>query len=155
LSDWTAGKGTTAMSVIGTALGGVATLGNGLLGLGLNNNNNYIDKDTLDLQLKLVSAEKDNAILAADLASEKKMVQVYNAANDKINAVRDELNTAIRAVDNKVDANAATQGVINAQVGSQLNINTSQIAQLFAMTKLVIPNSSVCYNAGNNGTTTA
>lgn len=156
------GVGTAGLTtgIIGTALGGLSS---GILG-GVfgNNNQNYVDKDTLDLQLKLTEAQKDNAILTANLETEKKMVEVFNAANDKIMNVRDELNAAIRTVENKVDANAATQGVINTQMASQVNLNTSQIAQLFSLTKLTIPNASINPGWGNvtitptiGGTTTA
>lgn len=134
-----------ATGIVGTALG-IMSGGAGLLGAhnGINNNNGYVSKEAYEIQLKLIDAQKDNAILQADLDSEKKMVQVFNATNDKINAVRDELKTEIRGVEMKVDENAAAQGVINSQLTSQVGINTSQIAQLFSMTKLVIPNGSVC-----------
>lgn len=153
--------------IIGTGLG---VLGSGILGNMFTNptNHNYVDKDTLALQMQLVDAQKENAILAADLSSEKKMVEVFNAANNKIASVRDELNASIHNLEAKVDANAASQAVINAQYGSQINLNTSQISQLFALTKLTIPNSSVnpgwgnvcimptgCGTISSTGTTTA
>lgn len=139
-----------ATGIIGTALGVLNGAG-GLMGVhaGYNGGNGYVSKDTYEVQLQLIDAQKREAILAADLASEKKMVEVFNAANDKINSVRDELRTEIRGVELKVDGNAAAQGVINAQFGSQIGINTSQIAQLMSMTKMVIPNSSVCPGWGD------
>lgn len=133
--------------IIGTGLG---VLGSGILGnMFGTSSTNYVNKEELDLQLKLVEANKTNAILQADLDSERKMVDVFNAANDKINAVREDLNDQIRRVDAKIDANAASQAVINAQYGSQLNLNNSQIAQLFSLTKLTIPNASVNPGWGN------
>lgn len=153
-----------ATGIIGTALGGLNALG----GLGMigncpaNMGNNYVTKDMMELQLALVNQQKENAILSADLSSEKKMVEVYNAANNKINSVRDELSNRIYALSEKMDANSAAQAVINAQYGSQLTLNNSQIAQLFSLTQLKIPNSSVCPGWGgvqvtpvNTGTTIA
>ena len=137
--------------VIGAVLGllngagGLVGAHSGMIGGG----SGYVSRDTYEVQLQLIDAQKREAILAADLASEKKMVEVFNAANDKINSVRDELRTEIRGVELKVDGNAAAQGVINAQFGSQISLNTSQIAQLMNMTKMVIPNSSVCPGWGN------
>ena len=134
-----------ATGIIGTALGVLNGAG-GLMGVhaGYTGGSGYVSRDAYEVQLQLIDAQKREAILAADLASEKKMVEVFNAANDKINSVRDELRTEIRGVEMKVDGNAAAQGVINAQFGSQISLNTSQIAQLMSMTKMVIPNSSVC-----------
>lgn len=140
---------TNAKGNLGVTLGAIGT-GLGILGgMPLVNGmatptNGYVTKDAYDVQLQLIDAQKQNAILAADLASEKKMVEVFNAANNRINDVRDELNKEIRCLERKVDDNAAAQSVINANYGSQLTLNNSQIAQLFSLTKFVIPNASVC-----------
>lgn len=150
---------------IGTGLG---VLGSGILGnvLGVGGSTaaqqNYVTKDMMELQLQLAASQKDNSILTAELSSEKKMVEVFNAATDKINNVRDELGTRIREVEMKVDANAAAQSVINCQANSNLNLLNSQIGQLFSLTQLKIPNTSVCPGWGGVtvtptpiGTTTA
>lgn len=117
--------------------------------------NPYVTKDMLELQLKLTDAQKENAILNADLSSEKKMVEVYNASVNKTNAVRDELSQRIRELECKVDGNAAAQSVINCQHGSQLNLQTSQISQLYSLTKMVIPNHNVCPGWGEVNVTPA
>lgn len=134
-----------ATGIIGTTLSVLGGAG-GLLGA---HSGMYGNPSTYDTQMRIIEAERRNAVLESELNSEKKMVEVFNAANDKINNVRDELRTEIRGVELKVDGNAAAQGVINAQFGSQIGINTSQIAQLMSMTKMVIPNSSVCPGWGN------
>lgn len=180
-SKGTEGRATAALTtgVIGTALG---AMNSGLFsGLGRNvwggnagyyngadavtmQNNPYVTKDMLELQMKLVDSQKENAILNADLSSEKKMVEVYNASLNRTNAVRDELSQRIREVECKVDANAASQSVINCQCNSNLSLLNSQVGQLFALTKMVIPNQNVCPGWGdvrvapipvNTGTTTA
>lgn len=160
------GTGTAALTtgIIGTGLGAINSgLFNGILGGGAAQQN-YVTKDMLALQMQLVDTQKELAIKSADLSSEQKMVQVFNASNDKINNVRDELSTRIREVEAKVDANAAAQSVINCQVGSNLTLANSQIAQLFSLTKMIIPNTNVCPGWGdvkitptlvNGGTTTA
>ena len=159
------GTGTAALTtgIIGTGLGAINSgLFNGLFGGGAAQQN-YVTKDMMELQLQLAASQKDNSILTAELSSEKKMVEVFNAATDKINNVRDELSVRIREVENKVDANAAAQSVINCQVGSNLTLANSQIAQLFSLTQLKIPNTSVCPGWGEvkvspvitTGTTTA
>ena len=153
---------------LGVTLGSIGTglsvLGSGMLGniLGGGAQQNYVTKDMMELQLALAASQKDNSILTAELSSEKKMVEVFNAANDKINNVRDELNTRIRELECKVDGNAAAQSVINCQHGSQLNLLTSQVGQLYSLTQLKVANSSVCpgwgpvtITPGTGGTTTA
>jgi len=128
--------GTAALTtgIIGTA---GAALNSGLLGnLFGGSSQNYIPKDMADLMIQ-------NAILSADLNTEKKIVDTYTAVTGQI-----------RDLEKKVDANAAAQAVINAQYGSQLTLNNSQIAQLFAMTKLVIPGTNICPQV-TGGTTTA
>ena len=134
-----------ATGIIGTTLSVLGGAG-GLLGAhsGIAAGNQYVTKEVSDLQTKLIAAERQSAILQADLNSEKKMVEVYNGAINRINSVRDELRGEIRGVEIKVDENAAAQGVINATMSNQVGLNSSQIAQLMGMTKLVIPNSSVC-----------
>lgn len=158
------GTGTAALTtgIIGTGLGAISS---GLLGNlfgGGTAAQNVVTKDMLELQLQLAASQKDNSILTAELSSEKKMVEVFNAANDRINAVRDELGNRIREVEAKVDANAAAQSVINCQCNSNLALLNSQVGQLFSLTQLKIPNTSVCPGWGGVtvtptpvGTTTA
>lgn len=127
--------------IIGTSLGAIGTgiLGNVLGG----NGNQYVSKDVFDVQLQLIDAQKNNAILAADLNTEKKIVDAFTASIDRENKIREELRESIASVDKKLNDNIAAQAVINCQMSSQINLNTSKIGQLFEMTKLVIPNASV------------
>lgn len=161
------GKGNLGVTLgaIGTGLSALNS--NGMLG-GLFNGGQsptYVTKDVFDLQMQLVDSNKKNAILEADLNTETKIVDAFKASIQRENGIRDELKQQIREVEAKVDANAASQGVINAQIGSQVNLNTSQIGQLFSLTKFVIPNTNVCpgwgqvqiqpMTCGNTGTTIA
>lgn len=128
------------LGAIGSGLGLLAG-GTGLLsGTGAN----YVSKDTYDIQLQLIGAERKNAILQADLDSEKKMVQVFNAATEKIAAVRDELGTRITNLEKTVDANAAAQSVINCGLQSANAVLQNQVAMLMGMTKTVIPITNIC-----------
>lgn len=129
---------------IGGYIGGIATLLGGLGGLTGCQGGDYVSKEAFEMQTKLTAAEKENAILAADLSSEKKMVEVYNAATNRINTVREELSGRILDLERQVASNAAAQGVINCSVQSGLAVANSQIAQLMSLTALRIPNTSVC-----------
>ena len=129
---------------IGGYIGGIATLLGGLGGLTGCQGGDYVSKEAFEMQTKLTAAEKENAILAADLSSEKKMVEVYNAATNRINTVREELSGRILDLERQVASNAAAQGVINCSVQSGLAVANSQIAQLMSLTALRIPNTRVC-----------
>lgn len=129
---------------IGGYIGGIATLLGGFGGLTGCQGGGYVSKEAFEMQTKLTAAEKENAILAADLSSEKKMVEVYNAATNRINTVREELSGRILDLERQVASNAAAQGVINCSVQSGLAVANSQIAQLMSLTALRIPNTSVC-----------
>ena len=127
--------------IIGTSLG---ALGSGILGNVIGGNNNYVSKEVFDVQLQLIDANKQNAILSADLSTEVKISDAFKAAVDRENKIRDELKSEINDLEKKVSDNIASQAVINATFGSQINLLNSQTTQLFGMTKLVIPNASVC-----------
>lgn len=133
------------VGAIGGYIGGISALLGGLGGLNAGcQGGGYVTEETFEMQTKLAEAEKDNAILSADLASEKKMVEVYNASTDKINSVREELSGRILDLERQVASNAAAQGVINCGVQSSIAVANSQIAQLMGLTMLKIPNTSVC-----------
>jgi hypothetical protein len=104
----------------------------------------YVSKDTYDVQNKLIEAERSNALLAAELNTEKKMVEVFNAATARINAVERDLSQQIFCLEKKVDDQAAAQAVINCGFNSAINLLQSQAAQFMGLTKTVIPNTSVC-----------
>ena len=88
--------------------------------------------------MKLASSESSNALLSAELNTEKKMVEVFNTLNDKINGV----------VSDQAAINSA-QAVTNCATTSALAVAQNNIAQLMALTKVVIPNGNVCPGWGN------
>lgn len=139
MAEFVAGRGTQALGIIGTVLGGLAVAAEGAVGTGLGRSAVTVDgadavnKETLDMALQLTNSQRDNAILTAELNTEKKMVEVYNALNDKIN----RLNTEQAAIN-------SAQSVTNCAVTSQLAVAQSNINTLMGLTKTVIPNSNVC-----------
>lgn len=158
-SKGTAGTG-LGLGIAGTALGLLNNNGLGLLGgrwdNGCGNRNGYgydgydgadrrtVSRETFDVNQQLMRAQMDNAILSADLASEKKMVEVYNAATRRTNEVRDELMGMVNSLEHKVDSGFGAQSVINCQTGSAVNLLQAQVGQLYGLTKMVIPNTAVC-----------
>lgn len=129
--------------IIGTALGAAASGilpmfgGNGRTVMGANSGD-LVTRETFELAMKLASSESANALLSAELNTEKKMVEVFNTLNDKINGV----------VSDQAAINSA-QAVTNCATTSALAVAQNNIAQLMALTKVVIPNSNVCPGWGN------
>ena len=145
------GNAGVTLGTIGTTLGGLSLLGNGapILGGLFGGGTQYVSKETYDVQNQLIAAQRDNALLAAELNTEKKMVEVFNAATARINDVDKELSHRILRLEKRVDENAAAQAVINCGVNSAIGILQSQAAQFMGLTKVVIPNSNVCPGWGD------
>lgn len=134
--------------IIGTALSGLMALGgNNILGgrmaAGAADSEHLVSRYELQLT-------QENAVLKAQADVDKKLVEVYNAINDKANSIRESFNAFEKEQLVYNGVNTATIGCIQNQVNA-----------LMGMTKLVIPNSSVCPGWGNAtvtvtpGTTTA
>jgi hypothetical protein len=109
----------------------------------------FITKETYDIQNKLIEAERSNALLAAELNTEKKIVEVYNATNAKINEVYDRVSDRILCLERQVADNAASQAVINCGYNSAIGILQSQAAQFMSLTSIKIDNSKVCPGWGD------
>lgn len=130
--------------IAGAALGlldGVGSLLTGRMG------RDSADKPVSRYELSLV---QENAILKAQADIDKKLVEVYNAINDKANANRE-----------RFMAFEKEQLVYNGVNSATIACLQQQINALLGMTKMVIPNSSVCPGWGeakvtvSTGTATA
>lgn len=160
MADYVAKQGTTALGIIGTALGGLATAGPVLAdvigGGGWNRNANGVadmatgaalaaalgnrsscndDHPVSRYELSLV---QENAILKAQADVDKKLVDVYNSINRQVGDVRDRFNDFEKQ-------QLVYNGVNNAAVG----VLQSQVAALMGLTKTVIPNGNVCPGWGD------
>lgn len=155
MSDYVAKKGTTAMSIIGTALGGLAATG-GLSGMfGAGGEANYFTKSEAELMNSNLAKDAKIALLEANAATDAKLVEVYNAAAARDKAMRQDINNEFKAVraqmqvqhDNQLAINSA-QAVTNATTSSALAVMATQqnnIQNIIGgLTKTVIPNSNVC-----------
>jgi hypothetical protein len=88
----------------------------------------------MELENKIVNRDSEIALLKSNIYTDQKIADVYERLNTKIGVVEAGINA--QAVYNA--ANTATIGCIQGQV-----------AQLFGLTKLVVPNTSVCPGWGN------
>lgn len=138
----------TAGTALGLAIGGLGTQLlngglNGILGGGcVNNCSENMPVNRYELNQEKTIAEKN-----AEIA----YLKGQNETNEKITAAFTNLEAQIRVLSDKVQANKDEQYAINLQQAVYNGTNTatvgciqSQVNQLLAITKMVIPNSSVC-----------
>lgn len=133
------GKGNLGVTLgaIGTGLsvlnGGLGLLGMNPAGVQMAENDRPITRYEMNLLKESMAKDSEIALLKSEQNTEVKMADVYERLITRINADRNaqqEVNAA-QAVYNAT--NSATVGVIN-----------SQVAQLMALTKLVVPADNVC-----------
>ena len=118
--------------------------GNVFNGMNRNGNCGCSPQDTLvtryDAAMMQELAAKDAKIglLESNIYTDQKIADVYERLNTKINAMKDE-QTAVNT----------QQAVYNGVNTATLNCMQGQIAQLYSLTKLIVPNGSICPGWGN------
>lgn len=135
-SKGVAGSG-LGLGIAGTALGVLnGGLGNLFGGMGNCNcsENQYVNRYELGLENKLVNKDSEIALLKSNIYTDQKIADVYERLNTKISGVEAAVNT---------------QAVVNATMTGTISCMQGQIAQLQGLTKLVVPNTSVCPGWGN------
>lgn len=134
------GNAGLATGIIGTALG-VLNGGLGLLsgntGSNANNSNCYVTKDELKYVQELAQKDSQISLLQSEQNTEVKIADVYERIITRVNA------------DQRAQAEwNASQSVANAQMSAAIATNANSIATLKGccdqITKLVVPNSSIC-----------
>ena len=124
-----AGSG-LGLGIAGTALG----ILNGGLGniLGTNcgcSENMAVTRYELGQEQKIAKLESEIALRDANIYSDQKLSEVYKDLSARINGLEAGLNA---------------QAVYNATNTATINCIQGQVAQLYGLTKLVVPNTSVC-----------
>ena len=135
-SKGVAGSG-LGLGIAGTALGVLnGGLGN-ILG-GYNNcgcsENMMVNRYELQQENRIAKLETEVALRDANIFTDQKIAEVYERLDTKIRGVEAGLNA---------------QAVYNATNTAAINCIQGQVAQLFSLTKLVVPNTSVCPGWGN------
>lgn len=144
---WDAGGGTTALGIIGTTLGGLATAmagGNALTGTRAATpfENQCVCQHDMALMEKLNDAKAEIASLEAQKYSDASDLKLYEHFDKKISELKETMNARFSA-----------QEVINANVNAAINVIKSQVADsaelLSSITKTAVPKSVICdFNAG-------
>jgi hypothetical protein len=135
-SKGVAGAG-LGLGVAGTALGLMnGGLGNlfGAWGNSCCSDNMPVSRYEQSLESKVAKLESDIALRDANIYNDQKTLELYKYVDGKFSAIEKEL---------------CDQKVYNATNIATVNCIAGQVNQLFALTKLVIPNTSVCPGWGN------
>lgn len=135
-SKGVAGSG-LGLGIAGTALGllngGLGNIFGGTMNCGCSENN-FVNRYELEMENKIVGKDGEIALLKSNIYTDQKIADVYERLSTKINGVESAVNT---------------QAVVNATMTGTINCMQGQIAQLQSLTKLVVPNTSVCPGWGN------
>lgn len=140
-SKGVAGTG-LGLGIAGTALGvlagGLNGNGGGLLGgwgcNGNNPNNTYVNRYEASQSARISELETEVKLRDSNIYTDSKILDLYKYVDGKLSAVEQEL---------------CAQRVYNATNTAAIGCINNQIAQLMSLTKLVIPNGSVCPGWGN------
>lgn len=144
------GQGQGNYNTVGASAGIASFLGlnagNILGGLGWNGNRNGcasacdtpVSRYEAAMMQELSAKDGKIALLESNIYTDQKIADVYERLNTKIEANKAE-QTAINT----------QQAVYNGANTATLNCLQGQVAQLFSLTKLVVPNTSVCPGWGD------
>ncbi len=140
-----------------TALGlGIAGLASSLLGgstlLGGLGGNRQMTANPNDPDARFVTKSETNLIQEnSTLKTELAIQKSENYTDKKLVEVTQYLDTKLRRVEDKVDANKDAQQAVNAQqmaynaaANANIDVLKSQVAALNGVTKLFVPSSNVC-----------
>lgn len=139
--EYTAGKGTTALGVVGTVLGSIGTAaatgvlnGNGLNLFGGNNacvcsENMPVSRYDMAQEQKIAKLESELALRDSTIYSDKKSLELYQYIDGRMRVVEGQI---------------AAQAVTNAQIAANISCMQSNIGLLMGLTKTVVPIDNVC-----------
>ena len=141
MAEYVAGRGTTALGIIGTVLGslgvangGVGGLFNGVGGGTVCHENMPINRYEAQQSARIAELETEVKLRDANTYTLSEMAKFRDYVDGKFSAVHEEL---------------CQQRVYNATNIATVNCLSGQVAQLMSLTKTVIPNTSICPGWGN------
>lgn len=100
--------------------------------------NTAVNRYELGLTQEIAAKDGRIAILESERYTDERLVEVYKDLNSQIQAIKDAQNAV-----------NLQQAVFNGTTTSTLSCINSQITALQSLTKLVVPNTSVCPGWGN------
>ena len=143
MAEFVAGKGTTALGIIGTVLGSLGVAGNNGMGLNLFGNGNVNSEDHLVNRYeaaqaaKIADLETKIALRDANTYADQKLLEVYKYFDGEVKDIRATM-----------CANDKAQAVVNANLNASIVALNGQVAQtaatLAGITRTAVPRSSIC-----------
>lgn len=146
--DYTAGRGTTALSIVGTVLGSIGTaaaLGGGIMpatnipgarviaAANGDTGSQPVSRYEMEQSQRIAQLESSIALRDANTYSDQKLLEVYRYFDGKL----DKVNEQIKDVEVYQATNTATLSCMGGQIA---NLQ----AVLGSITKIVVPNGAVC-----------
>lgn len=135
-SKGVAGSG-LGLGIAGTALGLLNGGLNGLVGGNWNmgcSENSPVNRYELSQESRIAKLESDIALRDANIYNDQKMLELYKYFDGEVK---------------RIDKTLCEQSVYNATQTGAIGCIQGQIAQLYSLTKLIVPNTSVCPGWGN------
>lgn len=135
-SKGVAGSG-LGLGIAGTALGLLNGGLNGIFGNGYSmgcSDNTPVNRYELDQNSRIAKLESEVALRDANIYNDQKMLEMYKYFDGEVK---------------RIDRTLSEQAVYNATQTGAISCIQGQIAQLQSLTKLVVPNTSVCPGWGN------
>ncbi len=139
------GQGQGNYNTVGASAGIASFLGlnagnllGGLWGGNCNNNcgcsdNMLVNRYEMTMQQTIAAKDARIGLLESNIYTDQKLADVYERLNTRINAIKDAQ-----------DAINTQQAVYNGVNTATLNCMQGQIAQLYTLTKLAVPQSVIC-----------
>ena len=137
MAEYVAGKGTTALGIIGTILGSLGVAGNNGMGLNLVGNNGSCNCHE-NMLVNRYEAQQQAKI--AELETEVKLRDANTFTMGEMGKLRDYVDGKFAAVEKSI----CDQAVYNATNTATIGCIANQVNQLMALTKTVITISSIC-----------
>ena len=136
MAEYQAGRGTTALSIIGTILGSIAVAGKNGVGGIFNTNNNCECHENMYVN----RYEAQQSARIAELETEVKLRDANTFTMSEMGKLRDYVDGKFATVEKAI----GDQAVYNATNTATIGCIANQVNQLMALTKLVIPIASIC-----------
>lgn len=132
-SKGVAGSG-LGLGIAGTALGLLNNGNGGLLGGLFGNNYNTVNHYELAQETRIADLQSQVALRDANIYNDQKMLEMYKYFDGEVK---------------RIDKTLCEQAVYNATQTGAIGCIQGQIAQLYSLTKFVVPNTSICPGWGN------
>jgi hypothetical protein len=143
MAEFVAGKGTTALGIIGTVLGSLGVAGNNGMGLNLFGNNpgcsedHVVNRYEAGQSARIAELETQVALRDANTYSDQKLLEVYKYFDGEIKDIR-----------STICANDKAQAIVNANLNASIVALNGQVAQtaatLAGITRVAVPRNQIC-----------